>query len=379
MPNFSVSDFLKSIEQTNSVKYQTYQDDKENQLVEKVYLAKPENHGRYQVFPMTSTVTGLPFVQMPKTREIKIPRTLRKSDGTEATYEYWVKILPHNAFNIVDETGRETSGLTSQESQLLTSVQNAFDRLYANMGGYEKEKENNQTIGRLRKKNYTIFFAKCLQKWGISNPRTAERTNFSGLFICAAKGFIETLNDNIQEVTTDAGGDEGWLNQIYNRDLTGRTGYLSFNISLPQNIVGYKLSIDHKYNSQLYVNESITPEEAAIMTDPVAMFLGWQVDRETGKNFNTRVMEETLAFINAELTKYPDRPVTTSSAPAGNAPTAAFGGVAPSYGAQAQQAPTAPSSPRVDPFTGQAAGADGNAATWSTPQFAQNPWRPAQS
>lgn len=354
--DFNPKKFLSAIEQTSQTRKNSANQDEENKLVEKIYLSRPENHGRYQIFPMPSTVTGMPFIQMPKTREIKIPRTLRKSDGTEVTYEYWVKILPHSAFNVVDN-GREVSGLTSQESQLLTSVQMAFDRLYENMGGYEKEKDKNLTISKLRKKTYTIFFAKCLQKWGLSNPRQAERMNFSALFICAAKGFMETLNDNIQEISIEE-NNEDWLDQIYNRNLTGRTGYLTFNISLPQNIVGYKLSVDHKFNSQQYVNEAILPEEAALMTDPVEMFLSWQVDKENNKNFNTRIMEETLAYINSELTKYPNRPSS--------------GGYTQT---QAQQ-PTAesPVTSKIDPFTGGAAGAAANSNGWNNPGFAQNPW-----
>lgn len=365
--DFNPKKFLSAIEQTSQTRKNPTNQEEENKLVEKVYLSRPENHGRYQIFPMPSTVTGMPFVQMQKTREIKIPRTLRKSDGTEVTYEYWVKILPHNAFNVVDN-GREVSGLTAQESQLLTSVQMAFDKLYENMGGYEKDKEKNLTISKLRKKTYTIFFGKCLQKWSINNPRQAEKMNFSALFICAAKGFIETLNDNIQEISIEE-NNEDWLDQVYNRNLTGRTGYLTFNISLPQNIVGYKLNVDHKFNSQQYANEAILPEEAALMTDPVEMFLGWQVDKENNKNFNTRIMEETLAYINSELTKYPDRPRTYNSAAQPQQPqdSTTDDGSGSAYGNAA-----APASPRVDPFTGGAAGTDNN--SWNNPGFAQNPW-----
>ena len=367
--DFNPKKFLSAIEQSSQTRKNPTNQEEENKLVEKVYLSRPENHGRYQIFPMPSTVTGMPFVQMQKTREIKIPRTLRKSDGTEVTYEYWVKILPHNAFNVVDN-GREVSGLTSQESQLLTSVQMAFDRLYENMGGYEKERDKNLTISKLRKKTYTIFFAKCLQKWGINNPRQAERMNFGALFICAAKGFIETVKDNIQEISIEE-NNEDWLGQIYNRDLTGRTGYMTFNISLPQNIVGYKLSVDHKFNSQQYANEQILPEEAALMTDPVEMFLGWQVDKENHKNFNTRIMEETLAYINSELAKYPDRPNAYNSSKAQQPQTPASVDINAAYGSPA----TNTASPRVDPFTGGAAGADNN--SWNNPGFAQNPWATA--
>ncbi len=366
--NFRRSLFLETIEQTGQRANQTSND--EEKLVEKVFLARPENQGRYQIFPMNSTITGLPFVEMPKTREIKIPRTLKKSDGTEMVYEYWVRILPHSAYNIVDQTDRIVSGLTSQESQLLTSLQIAFDRLYENMGGYEKDRDKNLTIGRLRKKNYTIFFAKCLQKWGLGNPRVAERSNFSALFVCAAKGFMEIVRDNVEEISVEENGDE-WLDQVYSRDLTGRTGYLTFNISLPQNSVGYKLSVDHKFNSQQYVHETITPEEAMVMSDPVQMFLGWQVDKEHNRNFNTKIMEETLALINSELQKYPNAPESSKKAPAKpaaeTAPFEAFG-TANTAGATSAQ----PASPNVDPFTGGPA--DSNDSGWSNPGFAQSPW-----
>ena len=365
--NFRRSLFLETIEQTGQRANQTTNDDEK--LVEKVFLARPENQGRYQIFPMNSTVTGLPFVEMPKTREIKIPRTLKKSDGTEMVYEYWVRILPHSAYNVVDQTDRVVSGLTSQESQLLTTLQIAFDRLYENMGGYEKDRDKNLTIGRLRKKNYTIFFAKCLQKWGLGSPRVAERSNFSALFVCAAKGFMEIVRDNVEEISVEENGDE-WLDQVYSRDLTGRTGYLTFNISLPQNSVGYKLSVDHKFNSQQYVHETITPEEAMAMTDPVQMFLGWQVDKEHNRNFNTKIMEETLALINSELQKYPTAPDSSKKAPAKPAEAAPFEAFGTANTAETTTAQ--PTSSNVDPFTGGPAGS--NDSGWNNPGFAQSPW-----
>ena len=366
MPNLTnfTKTFLKSIEQTSTKGVNSAEDSK---LVRTVYLSQPANHGKYQIFPMNSTVTGLPFVQLPKTREIKIPRTLRKSDGTEVTYDYWVKILPHSAFDEMDEMGRTTSGLTSSESQLLSSVQAAFDKLYAAMGGFEKEKSKNLTVGKLRKKNYTIFYAKCLQHWGLDNPRQAEETNYSALFVCAAKGFTEVLNDNIKDIIMENGGDESWLDQIYNRNLTGRTGYMTFNISLPQNIVGYKLTIDHKYNSQQFVNEVITPEEESLMQDPVERFLGWQVDKERHRNFNARVLEEVLTFINAELANYPESG-NTNSGPS-ISPTNAFSAVGTQPTPKAGETPT-----HVDPFTGKEAGKDVGAPAWNNPGFAQNPW-----
>ena len=107
------------------------------------------------------------------------------------------------------------------------------------------------------------------------------------------------------------------------------------------------------------------------MRDPVERFLGWQVDKESGRNFNSRVMEETLAFINAELANYPENP-SGSQAPAQpqSAPTNAFI-------AQPSVAPE-PTPTHVNPFTGGEAEPGvtptPTSAPWGNPGFAQNPW-----
>jgi len=300
---FNVQDFLKTLENNKPQAINTQFKDR---LLEKVYLNFPDNYGKYQIFPMNSTVTGFPFVQLPDTREVKIHRLIELKDGTQQDSEPWVKILPDDAYVMLDQTGRLVSSLTASEAQLLGTARALWDQLFDEMGGNQKTVDGSMNKAKeyLRKRQYTIFNAKCLNKWSLSDPRNPERQNFAGLFVCTAKGFGTAISDNIEDGKISHGGDIEWLNQIYNRDLDHRQGYLIFSIAMNQGgKIGYSVSATHESDKGQYLTGyGITPEEAELMQDPVETFLGWQAGHERpGCLFNARLIQETINYMSQEL------------------------------------------------------------------------------
>lgn len=303
--NLNVTGFLKTLEQTPK-NFDGGKKSPEEKLVKSVYLSYPGNHGKYQILPVNSTTTGFPFVKLQKTREIKMTRTIPGAEGEEPkSFDSWIKILPASAYEHLDENGRMVSSLTSADHQLLDSVAQSFEMLYEELGGNlrakdgERQNAANKTVGVMRRRDYTVFYAKCLKHWGLNDMRTPIEENFPGLFVCTSKAFTDTINGNIQDEIADHNGSTEWLNQIYNRELTGRTGYLMFSISMPEGQIGYQISANHKSDSQQVAGYSISQEEMDQMTDPVTGFLGWQTGRE--KTFNAPLMTETLNYINSKI------------------------------------------------------------------------------
>lgn len=300
--DFNVNDFLKTLENSKPQAANTMARDRN---LEKVYLNFPDNYGKYQVFPMNSTVTGFPFVALHDTKEVKVHRQTTLQDGTVQTYEPWIKLLPKSAYVMCDQTGRVVSSLTGDEAQLLDAARALWDQLYEEMGGNQKTQDGqNKAKDYLRRRHYTVFNAKCLNKWSLDDPRTPKRQNFAGLFVCTAKGFSQAISDNIEDGKISHGGDIQWLNQIYNRDLDHRQGYLIFSIALNQGgKIGYTVTATHESDKGQYLtNFGVTPEEAELMQDPVATFLGWQAGKEgNGRLFNRQLIQETIDFMTQEL------------------------------------------------------------------------------
>jgi len=301
--NFNVQDFLKTLENNKPQAINTQYRDR---LLEKVYLNFPDNYGKYQIFPMNSTVTGFPFIQLPDTREVKIHRLINLQDGSQQVSEPWIKILPDEAYVMLTPDGRLTSSLTGEEAQLLGTARALWDQLFEEMGGNQKTTDGSMNKAKeyLRKRQYTIFNAKCLNKWSLSDPRNPERQNFAGLFVCTAKGFSQAISDNIEDGKISHGGDIEWLNQIYNRDLEHRQGYLIFSIAMNQGgKIGYTVTATHESDKGQYLQGyGVTPEEADLMQDPVETFLGWQAGKEgNGRLFNRKLIQETIDFMSQEL------------------------------------------------------------------------------
>jgi hypothetical protein len=304
--NFNVQGFLDALEQnTNQQTNYENQNNGNSKTIDKLYLSYPGNYGKYQIMPMVSTVTGQPFEYLNNTREIKVTRKSQKQDGTESSYDAWIRILPASAYRMIDSTGRLVSSLTSEEEQILAQAQQTFDALYIELGGREKDEALRKKIAEhLRRRDYTLFHAHCMNKWNLNDMRQAEKTNFSALFVCSAKGFLQAVSDNVADTTLTSGNNPEWMNQVYNRQLSGRSGYVLFSIAL--NVggkVGYSITVNHATNNAAFMEQySISQEDADLMQDPVESFLGWQASKEQpGKLFNAKLIQEVTAEMAAEL------------------------------------------------------------------------------
>lgn len=276
-----------------------------NRVIEKISLNFPGNFGRYQVLPMDSVVTDYPYVTLFNTREICIPRKQVAVDGTETDYNAWIKILPKSAYQMKDLTGRVVSSLTAEDERLLGEAYSVFDQLFD-----EIDARNNLEVSKelCRKRNYTIFHAMCLNKWDFEDSRAPKKQNFCGLFVCTAKGFINAVEDNINERNLMNGGDASWVPGVYSRELTGRDGFVMFSISRSKTSAGYTVSVSHETGrSQMLAGVTIPEEEAEMMKDPVANFLGWQANREENvpaeqrRLFNANLIKEAIEFMTSQL------------------------------------------------------------------------------
>lgn len=299
-----VDEFLAKLSQTAPKAKEDFKS--KNRSLEKIYLNFPGNFGRYQVLPMDSVVTDFPFATLFGTREINIPRKNLAPDGTENIYNAWIKILPKNAYVMKDMTGRQVSSLTANDEQLLNQAYMIFDQLYEELD-VKNNRNDPAIIGLARKRNYTLFHGMCLNKWD-SDSRTPVRQNFCGLFVCTAKGFTNAIEDNIQEKTLMNNGDASWVTSIYNRQLTGRDGFLMFSISTNKNQAGYTVTATHEIGRAKNLEGiSISDEDAELMIDPVHSFLGWQANKDDNnapgqkRLFNAALIQEAITFMSQQL------------------------------------------------------------------------------
>ncbi len=278
-----------------------------NRALEKIYLNYPGNFGRYQVLPMDSVITDFPFQTLFDTREINIPRKNITADGTENIYNAWIKLLPKNAYIMKDSTGRLVSSLSAADEQLLGQAYLIFDQLFDEL---DVRNNREQAITDLiRKRNYTVFHGYCLNKWSAdSNSRTPERQNFSALFVCTAKGFIDAVKENITERTLMNNGDSSWIPSVYNRQLSGRDGFFMFSISANKVSAGYTVTASHEFGRAKNLEGVNIPEEdAELMVDPIESFLGWQANRDdsavpgTKRLFNPSLIQEAINYMSEQL------------------------------------------------------------------------------
>ena len=300
--NFNIANFLQNLE-LNQPKSRDQQ--KSDVKIEKIYLSHPDWQGKYQILPMVSSKSGLPIEFIKRVREIKLPRKITMSDGKEVESVNWIKILPVEAYTMQSADGQLVSSLTSADEDLLRQVQSSFDILYDELGGNTKDRDEqqNKTIKYMRRRNYSLFYGRCINHWGLSDPRNPKHSNFSALFICSAKGFPEMVKGNINDSVITYGDPETWINQVYSRELTGRTGFLLFSISLnTSGQIGYSVTVQHVIGNHQVSTQVIPEDEAEVMQDPIEGFLGWQADKnEPGRLFNRKLMEETLATINQQI------------------------------------------------------------------------------
>ena len=284
--------------------------EKDRRIIEKISLNFQGNFGRYQIFPFNSPILDFPYVTLYKTREICIPRKAKLEDGTESEYMAWIKILPKEAFQFKDSTGRVTSSLTQEDEEILSQVYTVYDQLYEELGGRDKALDIRNLI---RKRNYTIFNAYCLNFWDFSTEgnRAPRRQNFPGLFVTTARGFTDAINENISTSSLMMGGDmSGIYNSVYTDALSGRDGYLIFSISRSKTSSGYALSAQHEIGKAPYLQGiTISQDDAELLKqNPVESFLGWQASKqdielpvESRRLFNAPLMKETAEYMKNQL------------------------------------------------------------------------------
>lgn len=302
--NFNISSFLHNLEQ-NQPKSASNFKAKSDVKIEKIYLSHPDWQGKYQIFPIISAENGQPFAFLQKVREIKLNRKVTLQNGEEKENQVWMKILPSEAYTMQSPDGQIVSSLTASDEELLRQVQTSFDILYDELGGNSKERnpDLNKTIGYMRRRNYSLFYGRCINHWGVTDPRNPKHQNFSALFVCSAKGFPEIIQSNINDSVIQYGDIETWGGQVYNRESTGRSGFLLFSVNLGVGgQVGYTLSAQHVIGNNQVASHVIPSEELELMHDPIEGFLGWQADkREPGRLFNRTLLEELLATINQQI------------------------------------------------------------------------------
>lgn len=306
----NVDSFLEKIGQIKPVtKSKNFEKKKQ---IEKVFCNFKGNLGKYQLLPMNSTVSDFPYVTLMGTREVRMPRKNMGSDGAETVYDAWIRILPKSAYKIKDkDSGREVSSLTAEEEAVLDRAYAIFDELYKEVDG--REHAMDPVIKNfIRKKNYTIFCAHAMNFWQEGNTRQAARQNFDGLFVVTVKSFMDLVSSNIEDTNiTESAINKDWISQTYNRDLTGRRGFVMMSIGANSGGPGFNVSVVHKVSPvPITENADISEEAAQIMENPVELFLGWQAapsEEGTPSNekrlFNRRLMEETIQYMTDQLTR----------------------------------------------------------------------------
>lgn len=303
----NVNDFVSRLSQ-NMPGSRTFE---KQRKLDKVYLNAPTNFGRYQVLPLPSLVTGFPFVELPNTREINIPRKNIKSDGTENIYSAWIKLLPRDAYIVRDETGREVSSLTANDEKLLQQAYNLHEELCRELD--IKNNALDPVIGKLiRRKNYTLFHALCINYWALDNMRSPERQNFSALFVATSRKFQEALSNDIQQfelMNDNVPAD--WLGQVYNRDLANRQGFLMFTVQRDPTRPGFSFTVSHAIGKSDYLKDvKIPDDDMSIMSDPVESFLGWQCAKDINnvpvgqrRLFNETLIGQAIQFMTQQLAR----------------------------------------------------------------------------
>ena len=287
----------------------------ERQYLEKVSLNFAGNFGNYQLFPVNSEVIDYPFVVLHGTREVCIPRKRTAQDGTEETYSVWIKLLPKSAYVMKDLNGRLTSSLTADDESVLSAACTLWDQLNDELtkeAVTEEQKVVAYNIKKnlIRKRNYTIFHAYCLNKWDMGNTKSPVRNNFSGLFVSTASSFNSSLKSDVDQKSLMYGGSVDFIKDIYSSSATGRTGSLFMTVNRPQGQTTYDVQFSHVPNDPKLASIEIPAADFKLMKDPLETFLGWQAGREGGNEsipvgqrrlFNANLIREAISFMQRQL------------------------------------------------------------------------------
>jgi hypothetical protein len=281
-------------------------------LIQRVYCNFKGNFGKYQILPFTSTINDFAYVTLMGTREINMPRKNIAADGSESMYSAWIKILPMSAYTIKDpSSGREVSSLTGEDEKLLRRAYAVWDELYTEVDG--KNNTIDPVISKLiRRKNYTIFHGYCVRMFAEGSQQrdsANNRENFSALFVMTAKNFVDIVNSNIVDTGLMTGNtDPHWVENVYNRDLTGRKGFMMLSVAQNPSGPGFNISVSHQISPQ-FQDVKIPEDQALEMENPVETFLGWQarndedVDSNQRKLFNAKLITEAIEFMSDQLAK----------------------------------------------------------------------------
>lgn len=283
--NWNVQDFL---DQLRSAQPQS-SSESESKSLDRTYITA--NLGKYQIFPMISTTTRMPFEYLYRTREVNI--TSKKADGSE--YSTWHKLLPECAYDFCSD-GRRVSSLTQAEKDLLNAAYGVFDRMYNVV-------PESQRKGFCRYKNYIIGHAHVINYYEVSNNNKPSKSNYDTLLVCTSKDFANAISKDIDIQLINQNNDPSFLNQVYNRQLTGRTGWLIFTIQRAANGIGFSASANHTVNlGSISGDLTISEEAAELMKDPVRTFLGRQAGED--KLFNADFINTTISEMAAIIAKY---------------------------------------------------------------------------
>lgn len=308
-----VNDFMARLtaNATPAGKVQRFQEARRS--LEKIFLSVPENFGSYQLFPVNNAINDYPFVSLPGTREVCIPRKRVTQDGKESEYSMWVKILPKSAYIMKDLTGRISSSLTAEDESLLEAAYSVWDQINdeINSGAVTDEQKAaayNIKTTLIRKRNYTIFNAHCLSKWDMNSTKVPVRNNFSGLFVTTASAFSVNLKADVDQKSLMYGGNADFIKEVYSSERTGRTGALFLTISRPAGQTGYSISFNHVVGNPNLASQSIPEADFELMTDPLEAFLGFQARRDQDgvpvgerRLFNPTIIKEAISFMTRQL------------------------------------------------------------------------------
>ena len=306
--NSSVDNFLEKIQAISpTVKKRTFE---KKRTIDRIYTGAKPNQGKYQFLPLTGVVNSFPYTVLPNTREIKMPRKNIAPDGTEQILPFWIKLLPKTAYTIKDpSTGREVSALTAADEQILDQAYTIWEELFQELDA--KNNAMNPNIGGIiRRKVYTIWPAYVLNFWTSGDTRTPARSNFSALMVVTSKSFMDLVGESISDTNITSGiSNPNWIEDVYNRELTNRKGFVMFSINKGDS-PGFNISISHQLNSESYLQGVRIPEEdAELMQNPVEMFLGWQALKEEGvpadqrRLFNKNLILEAIEYMTDLLAR----------------------------------------------------------------------------
>ena len=295
---------------------------RQTRKIDRISVNNPETLGRYQVLPINSAVTEFPFISG-RVRQISLPRRRMDESGQEQAYSAWIHIPSYEFYQMRDATDRVVSSLTAEDEKLLSSAYNLWEELYAEIDG-----KNNYPVVKdfIRAKNMTIFSAYCMNFWKYgSNNRTPDRQNFSALFMVTTKNLIQAVEANINDKTIMEGGNQDWIENVYNNQLKNRDGFLMFSVNKDKTAKGFTASATHEFGRASMLSGVEIPQEDfdAGMDDPVSLFLGWQAnsaerEKPSGSRrlFNAALIKEACSYmgvllsaIRAEKQKDPSTPI----------------------------------------------------------------------